>query len=94
MPLALSTPLLARLQVDSSFNDDATLKTAIVQAFFGQNLIDDSTDPVTITPQPWPAATLIDCVKDAAKTVVVDNITLTYDQVARAMATAAAQERV
>lgn len=93
MSLTLSTPLLARLQVDPSFNEDGSLQSALVQAFFGQNLINDATSPITVTPQPWPDATVVDCVKDAAKMIVIDGITLTYDQVARAIATAAAQER-
>lgn len=93
MSLSLSAPLLARLQVDPSFNEDGSLEVASIQAFFSQNLINDSDDPVTVTPQPWADATLIDCVKDATKTVVVDGITLTYDQVARAMVATATQER-
>lgn len=95
MSLTLSTPLLSRLQVDPTFNTDGSIATASVQAFFSQNLLDDSTSPVTVTNLGYlkDGPTLVDCVVNATKTVVIDGTTLTYNQIIRAIALAAAQEK-
>ena len=98
MSLVLSTPLLARLQTDP-VQDIKTgdLIACSVQAYFGQSLIDDSTTPPTVTPQPWPAPTVIDYVKDAAKTVKFTaggkDWELPYGVIGAGLVAAATQER-
>lgn len=97
MSLTLSNSLLVRLQTDPVFNEDATLKSCVVAAFFGQNLIDDSTKPATVTPQPWDTPTLIDYVKDADKTVTFEvngkSYTLPYRVIGAGLVAAATQEK-
>lgn len=97
MSLTLTTPLLARLQTDPTFSNDGSLVACSVAAFFGQNLVDDSTIPPTVTPQPWPAPTIIDYVKDADKTVKFSydgkDYTLPYGVIGSGLVAAAMQER-
>lgn len=101
MALSKSTPLLARLQTDPVFTELGSLTACVVAAYFGQNLVDDSTNPPTVTPLPWDSLpdnpTLIDYVAKATTTVTFSaagqEFTLPYGVIGAGLVAAANQER-